>query len=120
MGVVWHGNYVKYLEDGRESFGEQYNLGYLDVFEQGLFTPLVKLDINYKNTVKYGDRICVETKYMNSDAAKIIFKYRIHKCDDSLEVLTAKSIQVFMDRKGELILTPPDFFIGWKKQWNIL
>ena len=26
MSVVWHGNYVKYLEDGREAFGNQFQL----------------------------------------------------------------------------------------------
>jgi len=23
MGVVWHGNYIKYFEDGREAFGNK-------------------------------------------------------------------------------------------------
>ena len=27
MAVVWHGNYVKYLEDGREAFGLQFGVG---------------------------------------------------------------------------------------------
>ena len=32
MRVVWHGEYVRYFEDGREAFGEQYpGLGYLDI-----------------------------------------------------------------------------------------
>ena len=26
MSVVWHGNYVKYLEDGREAFGKEFGL----------------------------------------------------------------------------------------------
>jgi len=24
MNIVWHGSYLKYLEDGRESFGRHY------------------------------------------------------------------------------------------------
>jgi len=32
LRVVWHGHYVRYFEDGREAFGKQYNLGYLDIF----------------------------------------------------------------------------------------
>ena len=26
LGIVWHGNYVKYFEDGREAFGEKFDL----------------------------------------------------------------------------------------------
>ena len=26
MGVVWHGNYLKFFEDGREAFGKEFGL----------------------------------------------------------------------------------------------
>ena len=29
MQIVWHGEYVRYFEDGRESFGKHYGLGYM-------------------------------------------------------------------------------------------
>ena len=33
MQVVWHGEYVRYLEDGREAFGRRYpGIGYLDFY----------------------------------------------------------------------------------------
>ena len=31
MGIVWHGNYVKYIEEGRESFGRKYGISYLEL-----------------------------------------------------------------------------------------
>ena len=31
LGIVWHGNYIKYFEEGREAFGRKYGLSYLDV-----------------------------------------------------------------------------------------
>jgi acyl-CoA thioester hydrolase len=46
MGVVWHGNYVKYFEDGREAFGNKYGLNYLDFHKNGILTPIVKLSCN--------------------------------------------------------------------------
>ncbi len=32
LGIVWHGHYVRYFEDGREAFGNKYGLRYLDIF----------------------------------------------------------------------------------------
>ena len=28
MGIVWHGNYIKYMEDGREDWGKNHGLSY--------------------------------------------------------------------------------------------
>lgn len=32
LGIVWHGHYVKYLEDGREAWGRKYGLTYLGMY----------------------------------------------------------------------------------------
>jgi len=114
MGVVWHGNYVKYLEDGREAFGSEYGLSYTDVYEKGLMTPIVKLDVDYKGMIKYGDEILIVTEFVPTVAAKVIFKYKIYNAKDNKLVLTATTIQVFIDLEGQLQLTNPEFFANWK------
>jgi len=30
LGIVWHGNYIQYFEDGREAFGRHHGIAYLD------------------------------------------------------------------------------------------
>ena len=32
MQIVWHGEYVRYFEDGREAFGKQYGLDYMSIY----------------------------------------------------------------------------------------
>jgi len=114
LGIVWHGNFVKYLEDGRESFGEKYGLGYLDVYGKGWSMPVVKLEMDYKVQLKYGQEIIIETRFVEVEAAKLVFEYTIYRKDDMAVVLTARSIQVFVNLKGELELTNPEFFVKWK------
>ena len=116
IGIVWHGHFVKYLEDGRESFGRKYSLGYFDVHEQGLLTPIVKLDLDYKLQVRYGEEIVVETTYLNCAASKIILHYTIYRKSDNAVVLTAKSVQVFVNQEGQLELTNPRFYMEWKQK----
>lgn len=120
LGIVWHGHYVKYFEDGREAFGEQYGLGYLEVYNQGFVIPLTKLDIDYKRPLRYGDKVVVETTYWDSEAAKLIFTYVLRNLKTGEKVAEAKSIQVFLNTKGELSLNIPDFFIEWKKKNSLL
>jgi len=119
MAVVWHGNYVKYLEDGREAFGKQYGLGYLDVYRHSIMTPVVELALNYKTYLNYGDDIVIETELVDSQAAKIIFKYRIFRKSDHSLVLTARSVQVFVDKEGVLMLTNPAFYLEWKEKMGL-
>ncbi len=119
LGIVWHGNYLKYFEDGREAFGAKYKLGYLDVFNHGYVTPLVKINCDYKKTLKYGEKATIEVKYIDSDAAKITFKYLMVKQGTDEVVATGESVQVFLNEKGELHLTIPAFFAEWKKKWEI-
>lgn len=119
MGILWHGSYVKYLEDGREAFGKKYNLGYLDTLAEGYFVPLTQLNMNFKKPLVYGDSAIVKTTFVNTEAAKIQYRYEIrNKKDDSL-ILTADSIQVFLDKNYQLVWNSPEFFIAWKKKWKI-
>lgn len=120
MGVVWHGCYVKYLEDGRESFGDKYGLHYLDVYNAGLLTPIVKMNIDYKHPLYYGDKAIIETRYIDCEAAKILFEYSIFRVSNNELVATAETTQVFLDNKRELILTTPDFILEWKKKLKLL
>ena len=114
MQVIWHGNYLKYFEDGRESFGARFGLKYLDIYLQGFTAPIVHLDIDFKKSVSFNHPVRVEVTFEDSPAAKIIFDYEIYNCETEELIVTGKTIQVFLNLGGELNLTIPDFFKDWK------
>ena len=121
LRVVWHGHFVRYFEDGREAFGKQYSLGYLDIYEKGLAVPLIDLQVNFKRILEYGDNAIIETTFINSPAAKLIFEYKIFSAKHGYIACTGKTTQVFMDPiSKELHITVPTFIEQWKKHWNIL
>jgi len=119
MHIVWHGNYLKYFEDGRESFGLKHNLGYLDVYKHKVMIPIVKVSCDFKLPLEYGDTAIVETRYIPSEAAKILFEYTIYRKKDMEIAATGNSIQVFITPDGELMLTSPSFYLDWQKKWGI-
>ena len=120
MGIVWHGNYVKYIEEGRESFGKRYGISYLDIYAHNVMAPVVNMNIDFKKQVQYGDILIVETEYINQDAAKIIFHFNIFRKSDNELVATAESTQVFIDQKREMLLYTPPFITDWKKRVGLL
>ncbi|MFA7686262.1 MAG: thioesterase family protein [Moheibacter sp.] len=120
LGIVWHGHYVTYLEDGREAFGENFGISYKDIQNAGLFAPVVKCTVDYKLPLRHGDWATVETNYIDEVASKLHFTYKIFNSEDKLAA-TGETIQVFTDQKsGELFLSNPPFLEEWKKKHNLL
>lgn len=119
MGVVWHGNYLKFFEDAREKFGEEYGMKYLDVFNNGYYTPIVKSDINHKASVYYGQRVKVLITLENHQASKILFNYVVINLDSDEIAATGSTTQVFLSvDTRELELIKPDFYAEWEKKQN--
>lgn len=120
MGIVWHGNYVKYIEEGRESFGKKYGMSYMDIYANDLMAPVVKMNIDFKKQVYYGDVLIVETEFIDQEAAKISFSYKIYRKADQELVATAQSTQVLIDMQRVMLLYPPQFILDWKKNVGLL
>ncbi|MBT0607750.1 acyl-CoA thioesterase [Aequorivita echinoideorum] len=118
LGIVWHGNYIQYFEDGREAFGRKFGISYLEQKANGFTSPIVKSSCEHKLPLRYGDVATVKTIFMNSPAAKMIFKYQIFDPSGNL-VCTGETVQVFLNDKGELSLTNPPFFTDWKEKMGI-
>lgn len=119
LGIVWHGHYLRYFEDGREGFGKKYGISYLDFYRNGLAVPVVSVNCEYRKPLRYGNSVIVETAYRPTPAAKLIFDYRMFESDSRSLVATGTSIQVFVEPVSfQLQLTVPVFFEDWKSKWE--
>jgi acyl-CoA thioester hydrolase len=121
LGIVWHGHYVRYFEDGREAFGIRHGIGYLDFYHNGLVVPVVSIQCDYKRSLRYGERVIVETHYVPCDAAKLKFNYRLYNAKTMELVATGSSVQVFLDRENsQLQLSNPLFYENWKRRVGLI
>ncbi len=118
LGIVWHGHYIVYFEDGREAFGREHGMTYLEVQRNGFATPIVKTSTEHLLPLKYGETFCVETEFVNSSSAKLIFTYKIFNGENQL-VCTGETVQVFIDDNRTLQLYNPDFFQQWKDKMGL-
>lgn len=117
LKIVWHGNYLRYFEQGREDFCNTHGISYLHAEKYGYATPIVSSNCEHKKPLAYGDQFIVETSFENAAAAKMIFNYRIFKED--VLICTGKTVQVFLDQNNELSLTNPEFYQCWKSKMNL-
>lgn len=120
MGIVWHGHYIKYFEDGREAFGKEHGLGYMEVYEKGFLIPIVNINCSFKKPIVYDQPLIVETKFVDTPAAKILFDYKIFDPESEAVYATGSSEQVFITKDRDLHLTIPEFYREWKKTRGIV
>ena len=121
LGIVWHGHYIRYFEDGREAFGNTHGLGYLEVYKLGFVIPVVSVQCDFKRSLRYGDRVIVETKYIPTEAAKMKFTYCLFNAATGQLVATGSSVQVFLSKDDSVLqLANPPFFEDWKKQHDLV
>ena len=78
MQIVWHGEYVRYFEDGREAFGKQYGLDYMSIYREGYMVPIVDLTCQFKQSLSFGEE-ALELAYgqntFSLDVASINYDY---------------------------------------------
>jgi acyl-CoA thioester hydrolase len=114
LGIVWHGNYIKYFEEGREAFSDKHNFDFVALYNIGISTPIVHVSSDYKKMLQYRDKITIEATMKKTAAAKLVFDYIIRKKDTAELICSGRTIQVFVDRHSqELQLTTPDYIQDW-------
>jgi len=116
LGMVWHGNYVQYLEDGREAFGRTHGLQYLEIYRQNYITPIVDLQMRYLNPARIDDELVVETRYIPQRGAKQVYDYTITRPADGKPILEARSVQLFQHTDGEFEVSKPEFIRQWEQE----
>lgn len=120
MQIVWHGSYPLYFEDAREAFGKKYGLGYMTIFSNGYFAPLVELSFKYKKPLVYEMQPVIRITYIPTESAKIVFDYEIIDDRNGNVIAIGRSVQVFMDKDYQLVWDNPEFYQKWKQQWNVI
>ena len=80
-----------------------------------IIIPVVSVHCDFKKTLRYGDKLIVETEYMPDEAAKLRFNYTIYNMT-SEKVATGYSVQVFLTKDDSVLqLNNPPFFENWKR-----
>lgn len=119
MSIVWHGSYPLYFEDAREAFGKKYGLGYMTIFSNGFYAPLVEMSFKFKKPLVYEMTPVIIITYIPTESAKIVFDYQIVDQNDGSVYATGHTVQVFMDRDYQLVWENPEFYREWKAKWCV-
>ena len=108
-GVMWHGTYFDWLEEGRINALSKAGINYVDLTKNGFELPLIDTSIKYISPLFLGDTITIETIFKISKSPKI----NIHSkfINKSKAVLTIAEVNLVLISKKSfsIIRERPDF-----------
>jgi len=77
MGVIYHANYLKWLEIGRTQLIKELGYNYLDMENAGYYAPVYKAEITYKKAIRYGEKVFVKTWIEENQGLKTVYGYHV-------------------------------------------
>jgi len=78
-GVVYHANYLRYMERGRTELSRDLGLCLSNYHDQGLVFAVVDVNIKYKRSAYYNDLLTVITTVKDVSSASMTFSYEIKR-----------------------------------------
>lgn len=117
LGIVWHGRYPSYFEDGRVNLGHRYGIGYMDMKRHNIAAPIKQMHMDYIQPLSFGDTAHIETLLHYNEAARLNYEFIIRNCAGDITT-TGYTVQLFVDIDQELLMTPPDFYADLLKRWK--
>ncbi|MBS4207415.1 thioesterase family protein [Bacillus sp. FJAT-50079] len=86
MGVVYHANYLVWMEIGRTKLIEDLGFTYAEMEKDGILAPVIDVQASYKQPLKYGDKAHVKTWIENYDGIRVTYGYEIYTGEGNLAV----------------------------------
>lgn len=96
MGITHHSNYVRFMEEARVDYLDQLGYGFDKVEEEGVVSPVISIQCNYKTPTTFKDVIDIEVTVGLQSELKFEFNYMMRLGDKI--VCTGKSLHCFTEK----------------------
>lgn len=116
LNIVWHGRYPSYFEDGRVLLGEKYGLGYMDLYHQGIVSPIKQMHVDYQLPLRFGEPFSIEAILHWSDAVRLNHEFILRNMDGEITT-TGYTVQLMMDQEDNVLMVPPSFYEAFRQRW---
>ena len=113
-GVVYYGEYLKFLEEARTEFLCERGISVKNLIEQGTIFVVARQEIDYKAPAFYADELTILTKLANISTVRLEFEYEIKNQKGQI-ICTAKTFMACVDKNLKPKAIPPDIKEGLAK-----
>lgn len=111
MEVVWHGNYVKYLEMARCALLDTIGYNYAEMKASGYMWPIIEMNLRYAAPATFGQRLRLSAAIVEWEN-RLRIDYLVSDAATGRRLNRASTTQVAVDiASGEMcFVSPPVLF----------
>jgi acyl-CoA thioester hydrolase len=107
MEIVWHGNYVKYLEIARCALLDSIDYNYVQMKESGYAWPIIDMHLRYAGSATFGQRIKIKAEIVEWEN-RLKIDYEVRDVESGHRLTRASTMQVAVDMSnGEMCFVSP-------------
>ena len=92
-GVVYYGNYLRFLERGRNGYLRDLGMSVRGFQERGILFPVVEVSLRYRSPAFLEDDLIVETRVEKMGPGSILFGQKIFR-EGEKDVLVEGTVRV--------------------------
>lgn len=112
MQVVWHGNYIRYLEQARSAVLDKIGYNYQEMVDSGCMWPIVDMRVKYVRPIRFNQVIRVTATLVEYEN-RIRIDYCIYDKETGAVLTKAHTIQLAVAADtGELMFGSPAVLIA--------
>src|SRR5687767_3346367 len=98
MGVVYHANFLIWMEVGRTDYFRALGFSYRDLESRyRLYTPVVDINCRYHAPAVYDDEITIKTRVIQVNRRLIKFGYEVLRSSDMRLLAEGESTHLIVD-----------------------
>jgi len=106
MGVVHHGSYIIYFEEGRTSYARQRGHDYASFERSGYFLTVTEVNARYIKPARYGQCLTVRCWIAEMKSRSVVFNYEIVDADDQTIHITGYTKHICITHDGQVARLP--------------
>jgi len=99
MGVVYHANYLVYMEEGRTRWMEARGCSYAELERQGWALVVRKAELRFRAPARYDEELLVRTAVERVGGASVRFVYEVVRRSDSALLAEGMTELACVDRR---------------------
>ena len=83
-GVMWHGSYLDFLEEGRIDALDKVGCSYSELSKKGFEIPVISIQIKYKISFFHGEKILLNSQFKLENKIRFTCKTLFLKSNDDI------------------------------------
>lgn len=109
MGITHHSNYIRWMEEARVDFLDQIGYGYAKLENDGIISPVVGVECEYKKSTTFDDEVCIRPEIESFNGVKLVIRYTMTNNLTGDLVLKGKSKHCFLSKEGRPVSLRKEF-----------